>query len=382
MIQTCLRRKNPDNPPSKIPVVCGDCSKDIERRDRLKLHFDTCHPGKQPYEKGQTTLNFNSPSGARKRTVSQNDNILSPSDDRYMSDTSASVDTNDNISPLGSPLFTPISSNMDETDSEFTLTSEAALFPAPVSTQSSSSISVNENSLLIGQIGSLLGQLELNVCTPQSSMLPPQSLAVLPPPPLPVPRATTTPAQSSTMSNVQRKSKENCKLEIQLNCLKDAKCLKQVIELLDDVFELNFEQSELHCVVCFQASSRNGCFNVEDVEWERDTVQSQKFRNMTKLLRKHVKSNSHQDKIKAAAVTNLVVARRGDRNREMGRRLGTLAYFLYYNDLPFALYESLLLWFTLNNIDVGEINHSREFVRLFVDSVHALLIDRLKTFLQ
>ena len=76
------------------------------------------------------------------------------------------------------------------------------------------------------------------------------------------------------------------------------------------------------------------------------------------------------------------MARRGERNREMGRRLGTLAYFLYYNDLPFSLYESLLPWFTLNHIDVGEINHSREFVRKFVDSVHAVLVDRLKKFLQ
>ena len=66
----------------------------------------------------------------------------------------------------------------------------------------------------------------------------------------------------------------------------------------------------------------------------------------------------------------------------MGRRLGTLAYFLYHNNLPFTLYESFLPWFTLNNIDVGEINHSREFVRKFVHSVYDVLIDRLKKFLQ
>ena len=134
-------KKKVDNapPPSKRPVVCGECSKHIERRDKLKSHFDTCHPGKQPYEKGQTTLNFSSPPGSGKRTVSQNDNILSPSDDRYISDTSASVVTDENISPLGSPpLFTPISRNIDEMDFESTSTSEVALFPALQSTQSSS----------------------------------------------------------------------------------------------------------------------------------------------------------------------------------------------------------------------------------------------------
>ena len=67
----------------------------------------------------------------------------------------------------------------------------------------------------------------------------------------------------------------------------------------------------------------------------------------------------------------------------MGRRLGTLAYFLYYNNLPFSLFESFLPWFALNNIDIiGEINHSRWFVQKFVDSVYAVLLERLKRFLQ
>ena len=65
----------------------------------------------------------------------------------------------------------------------------------------------------------------------------------------------------------------------------------------------------------------------------------------------------------------------------MGRRLGTLAYFMYYNDQPFTMYEKYMPWFQLNNIDIGEINHSRHFVSNFVESVYTVLVERLKKFL-
>ena len=71
-------------------------------------------------------------------------------------------------------------------------------------------------------------------------------------------------------------------------------------------------------------------------------------------MRTHLKSHLHQEKIKEVAKNDLSVTKRGQRNREMGRRLGTLAYFLYYNILPFILNESFLPWFTLNNIDMRD----------------------------
>ena len=109
-------------------------------------------------------------------------------------------------------------------------------------------------------------------------------------------------------------------------------------------------------------------------------MRSQKLRNLTKLLRQHIKLESHQEKIESGVIA---VSKLTERNREMGRRLlGTLSHFLYYNDLPFTLYESFLPWFTLNSIDMGQLNHSREFIRNFVASVHKVLINRLKIFLQ
>ena len=75
-------------------------------------------------------------------------------------------------------------------------------------------------------------------------------------------------------------------------------------------------------------------------------------------------------------------AKKSERNREMGRCLGTLTYFISFNDLPFKFYESTLPWFTLNDIDMGEVNHSKRFIHDFVKSVFQVLQVVLKIFLK
>ena len=71
-----------------------------------------------------------------------------------------------------------------------------------------------------------------------------------------------------------------------------------------------------------------------------------------------------------------------ERNREMGRRIGTFFYFIYYNNLSFKLFTSLMPWFTLCNIDMGEVNHSTHFVENFVTSVYQVLLKRFQSFLE
>ena len=42
-----------EKPLSRRTVICGECSKQLERYECLKPHFETFHVGKHPYEKGQ-----------------------------------------------------------------------------------------------------------------------------------------------------------------------------------------------------------------------------------------------------------------------------------------------------------------------------------------
>ena len=175
------------------------------------------------------------------------------------------------------------------------------------------------------------------------------------------------------------------KISSQLNFLHQSSYLKHITNLLDDVFELNLEETKLKCLYCFSVNPNYGTFDVEDVEFEELPARSQKFRNLTKILRKHLELDSHQaiDSHQANVNSNLSVNfRKSQRNRDMGHRLGTLSYFVYFNDLLFAFYETILPWFALNYIDMGEVNHSKQFIQCFLASVYDILLSRLKSLLK
>ena len=67
-------KTNEAKPLSRRFLVCGECSKVLDRYDRLKPHFDAHHEGRVPFEKGQKKLDlFGSPPA--KRTFSQDENL-------------------------------------------------------------------------------------------------------------------------------------------------------------------------------------------------------------------------------------------------------------------------------------------------------------------
>ena len=53
----------------------------------------------------------------------------------------------------------------------------------------------------------------------------------------------------------------------------------------------------------------------------------------------------------------------------MGKRVGTLSYFSYHQNLPFTFFQQFMPWLTLNDIDMGEVNHSTAFIQSFVQPV-------------
>ena len=72
------KKPKSDQPPSRRPVLCGVCEKQLERYDRLKSHFEKFHPGLRPYEKGQISLAFSSESEERKRVSNHADPCYHP----------------------------------------------------------------------------------------------------------------------------------------------------------------------------------------------------------------------------------------------------------------------------------------------------------------
>lgn len=61
----------------------------------------------------------------------------------------------------------------------------------------------------------------------------------------------------------------------------------------------------------------------------------------------------------------------------MGRHINTLSCFIYFNNLSFNFFTSFMPWFSLCDIDMGEINHS---THLLTNSMHFLYDVLLKRF--
>ena len=254
--------------------MCGECRKKLDRYDSLKYHSDTNHNGKPPFEKGQTSLNFGSPT--LKRSASQNETLSSPSaSEEPLHSDSTPIETTEFHSPPGSSLFRP--------------------GPGTTTGVSSPPASDTEdNAKLIGKMKTLLGQFELNICSSRSATL----------------VSPTTPHSSKTQPKAQAealvKQPVVDKFTTQLNLLQNCYGLKHTENLLDDVFELNLEQTEILCLFCYDndktAKHEHGNFNVDGVEYEKGPVRSKKFRNLIKLLRKHIKLESHQKKANMGAM--------------------------------------------------------------------------------
>ena len=176
------------------------------------------------------------------------------------------------------------------------------------------------------------------------------------------------PFNSPTLTRIEQKTSsegENKLLEEQLKLISD------------DVFQVNLEHASLKCLFCHDDSKQG--FDVTDVEYESLATRSQKFRNLTKALKKHIKLDSHKKNVN----DDLVIVKKVDvRNREMGRCIGTFSYFIYYNNISFKLFTSFMLWFTLCNIDMGEVNHSTHFVENFVTSVYQVLLKLFQSFIE
>ena len=113
-----------------------------------------------------------------------------------------------------------------------------------------------DNDASIGGNEKLTGPIRVNVCTPRVDISVP----------------ATVPHQSKTKSKVHHESSRTLshaikedKFTRQLNLLLETFCLKHIENLRDDVFELNLERTELHCLYCFDNTSKHGNFDVEGV---------------------------------------------------------------------------------------------------------------------
>ena len=107
------KKKHQKSSLSRLQVICGKCSKVLERYESLKPHFDTFHDRQPPYEKGQTQFSLGLSPSSRKTTVSENENLFSSASEEHSHPDTNDISSNATVvtpSPAGSPpLFRPSS---------------------------------------------------------------------------------------------------------------------------------------------------------------------------------------------------------------------------------------------------------------------------------
>ena len=200
-------------------------------KERLQPHFNCVHDDRPTFEKGQTKLKLGF--STTKRKVSEDEDLSSPTEDQIQCDAcdnetpSASVESPPSFLPA-SLLFRPSSSTLPSLES-------------------------NEN--LIGQMKVLLEKLEINVCRNRTNTSSPKSQSPTFSPPFQQ-KSTHTPTPEST-----NKIREQC------NLISQSSCLKHLVTLLDDVFELNLEKTRLVSLFCHDPSTKQGVFDVTGVEF-------------------------------------------------------------------------------------------------------------------
>ena len=94
-----------------------------------------------------------------------------------------------------------------------------------------------------------------------------------------------------------------------------------------------------------------------------------------------MKTTSHEEKSKRQLQTEAQNSSIVARNREIGQKIGSLAYFFFYHKLSFLLFEEFLPLLMLNNIDIGQINHSEKFLWRLIDPCYIELQKQLRTYL-
>ena len=159
--------------------------------------------------------------------------------------------------------------------------------------------------------------------------------------------------------------------------IKFAESLQDITERIPE-FVYSEEEGEVNCEVCgtkFKYSS--------DLQQDCTTTKlNRKFINLKKSLRRHcVESSKHQEELKKASAKAMIWEKEENRNKAVGLRLGRWNYYLLRMGRPDTDYTTLIYINKKNGGDIGDINHSFNFVPKFLVSLSAAVQNRIHTHL-
>ena len=173
-----------------------------------------------------------------------------------------------------------------------------------------------------------------------------------------------------------------------------------VTEITDKLSEFSFneERSVMICNVCVTAEQVrqvrpdklvHGIFSYNPAMDEDPLsnpkfncdVQSEAFRNLKKHLRRHLTGVLHNSNLDAAASAEKLKSKEERRERSVGMKIGKTCYYLFKKGRPDTDFPDLLLLQSMNELDIGELNHCEKFPAMFIPYVAEEVEHRVNNFL-
>lgn len=159
--------------------------------------------------------------------------------------------------------------------------------------------------------------------------------------------------------------------------MKSCKSLEDIINKFS-VFEYSdLEGGVVNCLVC---SRKVSVYRTELNNNFHSTPMSQSFRSLKTCLKFHLKTEDHVKASTEARAVEKQDEKEELRNRRIGLILGTLAYYLLKLGRPHTDFVVLVAILAKCGVDVGELNHSKEFVAAWKLSCAEVIQRRLRKF--
>ena len=124
-------------------------------------------------------------------------------------------------------------------------------------------------------------------------------------------------------------------------------------------FEYKINKEELQCVICSKKVSSYGADLQDDFT---GTSQSVSFRSMKRNLRRHLEGQNHKEKVAAGYAQEKLEDKLIGREMKIGKVLGDVGFYLVKLGRAYSDFPLLVNILARAGVDVGDINHSTEFI--------------------
>ena len=142
--------------------------------------------------------------------------------------------------------------------------------------------------------------------------------------------------------------------------------------------EFKYVGEYMKCLVCDTKFSYG---SDQPRDFGEGGVQSEKFRNLKKIMKRHLQSAKHSDMLEKSKRKEEIEFKEMTRNKKISQTLGKIVYKNLYHGAALGLYTVDVAMLAKEGVDIGELNHSKRFSAKFGLIIGEIIRKRVTEFL-